>query len=98
VSDPVDEFSGMTVHTTSEFFAAIRESVLLVPVLTLARDLVTDIAGFVKYSSRLKKALEPHVVALLGKGMSVVLDLPGNTKAQRAWFREVFNVVRHEGA
>src|SRR5262249_1877904 len=50
-------------------------------------DEIVDIPGFVKCSSRLKSALEPHVSALLAKGMSVVLDFPGNTKAQRAWFR-----------
>ena len=48
---------------------------------------ITDIPGFVKCSSRLKNALGPHVCALLSKGISVVLDFPGNTKAQRAWFR-----------
>jgi predicted kinase len=51
---------------------------------------ITDIPGFVEYSSRLKNALMPHVCALLSKGISVVLDFPGNTTAQRAWFRELF--------
>jgi len=51
---------------------------------------ITDIPGFVKYSSRLRNALGPHVCALLSKGISVVLDFPGNTRAQRAWFRELF--------
>src|SRR5262245_25086177 len=51
---------------------------------------ITDILGFVKFSSRLKNALGPHVSALLSKGISVVLDFPGNTRAQRAWFRELF--------
>ena len=59
---------------------------------------ITDIPGFVKCSSRLKNALEPHVCALLAKGISVVLDFPGNTKAQRAWFRGIFERanVEHE--
>ena len=39
---------------------------------------ITDISGFFKYSSRLKNALTPHVCALLSKGISVVLDFPGN--------------------
>src|ERR1700741_5302230 len=47
---------------------------------------VTDIPGFLKCSSRLRNALTPHVCALLSKGISVVLDFPGNTKTQRAWF------------
>ena len=54
---------------------------------------ITDIPGFVKYSSRLKNAFGPHVCALLSKGISVVLDFPGNTKAQRLWFRELFERV-----
>lgn len=59
---------------------------------------IMDIPGFVKYSSRLKNALEPHVGALLAKGMSVVLDFPGNTRVQRAWFRGIFERanVAHE--
>jgi predicted kinase len=51
---------------------------------------ITDIPGFVQYSSRLRTAIGPHICDLLSKGISVVLDFPGNTKAQRAWFRELF--------
>ncbi len=51
---------------------------------------ITDKPGFVKYSSRVKNALAPHVCGLLSRGISVVLDFPGNTKVQRAWFRELF--------
>jgi len=59
---------------------------------------ITDIPGFFKYSSRLKNALTPHVCALLSKGISVVLDFPGNTTVQRAWFRELIERanVEHE--
>ena len=59
---------------------------------------ITGIPGFVKCSSRLKNALTPHVCALLSKGISVVLDFPGNTKLQRAWFRELIERanVEHE--
>ena len=48
--------------------------------------------------SRLKNAFTPHVCDLLSKGISVVLDFPGNTKAQRAWFRELIERanVKHE--
>jgi predicted kinase len=51
---------------------------------------ITDIPGFVKYSSRLKDAIAPVIASLLAKGVSVVLDFPGNTTAQRAWFRQLF--------
>jgi predicted kinase len=54
---------------------------------------ITDIPGFVRYSSRLKNAIGPHVCDLLSKGISVVLDFPGNTKAQRLWFRELYERV-----
>jgi predicted kinase len=57
---------------------------------------ITDIPGFVKYSSRLKDALAPHICSLLSKGISVVLDFPGNTKAQRAWFRRLFESANAE--
>ena len=59
---------------------------------------ITDIPGFVKCSSRVKNALAPHVCALLARGISVVLDFPGNTRAQRTWFRELFERanVEHE--
>jgi predicted kinase len=59
---------------------------------------ITDIPGFVKYSSRLKNALTLHVCALLSKGISVVLDFPGNTTVQRAWIRELIERanVEHE--
>lgn len=59
---------------------------------------ITDIQGFIRCSSRLKNALTPHVCALLSQGISVVLDFPGNTKAQRAWFRDLIERanVAHE--
>ena len=59
---------------------------------------IVDIPAFVKCSSRLKDALTPHICALLSKGVSVVLDFPGNTKNQRSWFRQLFEAagVEHE--
>ena len=87
--------------TLARDLADRENAVLLVQDELLDRlypDEITDIPGFVKYSSRLKNALEPHVCALLGKGISVVLDFPGNTKTQRAWFRGMFERanVEHE--
>lgn len=59
---------------------------------------IIDIPEFVKCSSRLKSALTPHVCVLLARGISVVLDFPGNTRSQRAWFRELIERtnVEHE--
>ncbi len=70
---------------------AVRENAVLLAqddfMSTLFPGEITDIPAFVKYSSRLKSALAPHLCALLSKGISVVLDFPGNTREQRAWFR-----------
>ena len=51
---------------------------------------IVDIPTFVKYSARLREALAPHILALLARGASVVLDFPANTRSQRTWFRELF--------
>src|SRR4029079_14441410 len=59
---------------------------------------IVDIPTFIEYSSRLRRALAPHICTLLSKGISVVLDFPANTRTQRAWFRELFerSDVEHE--
>jgi predicted kinase len=59
---------------------------------------IVDVPSYLKYSSRLNSAIGPHVCALLALGTSVVLDFPGNTKSQRAWFRTLFQQagVAHE--
>jgi predicted kinase len=49
------------------------------------------VPGFVEYSARLRDALAPHVRSLLLRGIPVVLDFPGNTRAQRAWFRQLID-------
>jgi len=73
---------------------AERENAVLLVQDEFLEDLfpgeITDIPGFVECSSRLRKALAPHVCALLSRGISVVLDFPGNTRVQRAWCRELF--------
>jgi predicted kinase len=56
---------------------------------TLFPDQIRDVADYLTYSRRLNAALAPHVRALLGLGLTVVLDFPANTRRQRAWFREV---------
>ena len=59
---------------------------------------ITDMPGYLKYSTRLKNALTPHVCGLLSHGLTVVLDFPANTKNQRAWFRDMVDRagVEHE--
>jgi predicted kinase len=50
---------------------------------------IVDVAAFITYSTRLNEALTPHICALLARGLSIVLDFPGNTRRQRAWFRQL---------
>ncbi len=57
---------------------------------TLFPGEVVDVPTYVKFSTRINQAIGPHVSALLALGISVVVDFPGNTRSQRAWFREIF--------
>lgn len=81
---------------------AQREDAILLVQDDLLSDLfpneISDISSFVKYSSRLQTALSEPICSLLAKGISVVLDFPGNTRKQRAWFRQLFERanVEHE--
>jgi predicted kinase len=51
---------------------------------------IVDVPAFAKFSARLRAALADHICTLLSRGTSVVLDFPGNTRTQRAWFRDLF--------
>jgi predicted kinase len=54
---------------------------------------INDFSDYLKYSSRLKAILSPHIQTLLLQGISIVLDFPGNTPSQRRWFRSIFESV-----
>lgn len=87
--------------TLAQKIAKQEDAVLLVQdrlLSALFPDEISDIPSFVKYSSRLQDALSEHICSLLSKGISVVLDFPGNTRKQRAWFRQLFEAanVEHE--
>ena len=80
--------------TMSRQLAAQEHAVLLVEDEFLERlfpGQITDLAAYVTYSSRIRDALAPLIVALLAMGVSVVLDFPGNTRRQRAWFRRLID-------
>jgi len=59
---------------------------------------IRDIQDFVKYCARVRDALSLHIQELLSRGVSVVLDFPGNTRVPRQWFRGLFEgaSVEHE--
>lgn len=48
---------------------------------------VASVQDYIRCSARIRQALGPQIVWLLREGISVVLDFPGNTRNQRAWFR-----------
>ncbi|MCH9638807.1 MAG: ATP-binding protein [Betaproteobacteria bacterium] len=54
-------------------------------------DEIISFNDYIKYSARLKPLLKGHVQSILNAGISVILDFPGNTKQQRAWFKEIFS-------
>ena len=87
--------------TLAKKLAHDHQAVLLVQdelLTSLFPEEITDIPTFVKYSTRLREALESHICALLSRGISVVLDFPANTTKQRSWFRHLFQRagVEHE--
>ena len=52
---------------------------------------VKDISSYATASARIKAAISDHVCDLLSRGISVVLDFPGNTVKQRKWFRSLID-------
>ncbi len=54
---------------------------------------INAVADYAKHSKQLRSILGPHVQQLLARGTEVVLDFPGNTPAQRVWFRSIFEPV-----
>lgn len=48
------------------------------------------LADYARNAARLRNVIGPHVVALLRAGLSVVLEFPANTLANRAWMRQLF--------
>src|SRR5688500_2819504 len=85
--------------TLSRELAQREDAVLLAEDQFLERlfpGQIVDIAAYVTYSSRVRDALSPHIGSLLSMGVSVVLDFPGNTRRQRAWFRRLIDDARAE--
>lgn len=82
--------SGKSTHAA--LLAAEHEGVLLCEddwLAMLFGPEMTSIRDYVRYSERLKHALAPHLVDLLGRGMTVVLDFPANTPKMRSWFGDL---------
>ncbi|MFK7881534.1 AAA family ATPase [Roseobacter sp.] len=50
---------------------------------------IRTLQDYVKYASKLKIVMGPHVSYLLMAGVSVVLDFPANTVENRSWMRDL---------
>ena len=80
--------------TLAKKFASHPNSILLSEDQLLAGlypDAIRSLDDYILYSRRLKLTLQSHIVSLLETGVNVVMDFPGNTRTQRAWFREVID-------
>ena len=87
--------------TLAKALAARENAVLLVQdelLETLFPAEIRTIPDFLDRSSRLHRALTAHIIALLTRNISVVLDFPANTTRQREWFRQIIDQagVDHE--
>src|SRR5882757_1659968 len=60
---------------------------------TLYRDEQRAVADYARNSRRLREVMGGHVEALLRAGLSVVLDFPANTPANRQWMRGLFEAA-----
>ena len=52
-----------------------------------------EIADYVRFSRRLREAMGPHLTELLRAGLSIVLDFPANTRANRAWMKGIYEAA-----
>ncbi|MGL5423605.1 AAA family ATPase [Serratia fonticola] len=53
------------------------------------------VADYVRCSTKLKNAIKPHLIALLNAGVTLILDFPANTVANREW---MMDIIRESGA
>jgi len=72
---------------------AARPATLLISedhwISNLFADDLKTIEDYGRYSARLRAAMGPHIVDILRKGLSVVLDFPANTVRNRDWMRSL---------
>jgi predicted kinase len=82
--------------TLARKLAEENNAILLVEDEWLAQifpDEISTISDYIKYAPRLKKVMLSHVIALLSRDVSVVLDFPANTVEQRQWFRGLYETA-----
>lgn len=52
-------------------------------------DEIASVGDYVRCAAKLRPIMGAHVAALLGAGVSVVLDFPANTVETRQWMRTI---------
>jgi predicted kinase len=57
----------------------------------LFSDELKTLDDYRRCSAKLRRAIGPHVVAILQTGLSVVLDFPANGKSNRGWMRALID-------
>ncbi|HTU11770.1 MAG TPA: ATP-binding protein [Allosphingosinicella sp.] len=55
---------------------------------------MASVEDYLRFAAKLRTAMAPHLTALLEAGMSVVLDYPANTPANRAWMKGIAEAAR----
>lgn len=58
-------------------------------------DRMFSVADYVECASKLRSAMQPHLVSLLRAGISVILDFPANTRTNREW---MMGIIQESGA
>lgn len=51
---------------------------------------IQNFQDYLRYAERLKPPLSQHITQILAAGTTVILDFPGNTVRQRAWFQSLY--------
>jgi predicted kinase len=59
----------------------------------LYSDELSSVSDYVRCSTKLQTIMAPHIASLLNAGVSVVLDFPANTIANRMWMRGIIEAT-----
>src|SRR4051794_24900194 len=86
--------AGAGKSTIATSLAASEQALLICEDVWLARlygDQMRTFDDYRRFSLRLRTVVGPLAVDVLRSGRSVVLDVPANTKATRAWIRSLID-------
>lgn len=78
--------------TLAKTLATEQKAILLSEDHWLARlypGEITSVTDYVRCARRIRDVLGPLVIDVLASGISVVLDFPANTRADREWLRNL---------